>query len=618
MTVWLSGPAEAAGRSAELFLSACASSGIAGVAEPVAAEAGIRFVLRAGDAEAADAEPGCDALLALDEQAMARAGTARHLVLYDPGALPEPSGLAHGAAALALPASDPETIAGALAWLADLELESLAEAWGRRLRGETTESAAGKIQAARRACEQAQAKLGASPIRLPPGGKRYLNVSGAQALAWGALAAGCTCLAVPRSGRTQGPAAALLALAARVGLAAHPASDEASALGLAAGAALAGARALADLTSGSLAAAGEMLRFCAETGLPAVVLAPDDGWSWPEDLPVARLRPADVREAFLMAAQAFNLAERHGVPAVVRVGAALLERRESLPGLPEDVRIERDSRAVPGQDGAPRVIAAMSPELLARKKAALARQSPPASGLFCVPCPATLEERELLPPADFLADGLAEVPCAFAQALRLCAWAWSGQGLQPKDILVVAGGSCCLPEPVFPKTYGVRVPPGRALAVAAGAKLANPALTVTAWDDAEAVYRRGLAQLLDSARLNSDLLVLLWSRGPEPPIDLLGLARQAGATFLARLPSADEEAAADLVAQALSHKGFSLVQCPCAAGGPVAAESGILHELTGQPAFEETEPCLAAQGAPVGMALDLRPRLCARWAEELA
>ncbi|MDD5628941.1 MAG: hypothetical protein PHU21_07750 [Elusimicrobia bacterium] len=419
-------------------------------------------------------------------------------------------------------------------------------------------------------------------------------MSGAQALGWGALAAGCTCLSMPQTGRDRGPAAVLMGLAARVGLAVHPAPDDASAVGLAAGAALAGARALADLTSGSLAAAGEMLRFCSEAGLPAVILAPDDGWTWPEALPVLELRPADLREAFLMTAQAFNLAEKRGAPVVVRAKAALLGGGEPLPDLPWDVRIERGSRTVPGQESKP----------------------PPAAGLFCVPCPATLEERRPLPPEVFLPEGSADEPCAAASALRLCARAWSEFGLPPQDILVVAGGSCCLPEPILPKTCGLKVPPGRALCVATGAKLANPGLWVVALDDGAAILDRGLAQLLDAARLNEDLLVLFWTRGDAPPVDLLGLARQAGATFLARLPGADEEAAAALVAEALAHKGFALAQCPCPSGGAAAGPAGVLHEQTGRPTYQETEPCLAERGAPVGLALDLRPRLCARLAQE--
>jgi hypothetical protein len=269
-----------------------------------------------------------------------------------------------------------------------------------------------------------------------------------------------------------------------------------------------------------------------------------------------------------------------------------------------------------------RVVAALPADILTRRRAALeddafSSSAPPVtSALFPVPAAATLEEREPLAPATFLPEGLAELRCAGAQALRLCAQAWSGQGLPPKDILVVAGGACCLPEPLFPRTYGARVPPGCALAVAAGAKLANPALAVAAMDDGAAIFSRGLAQLLVLARLNSDLLVLFWRREAELPVDLLGLARQAGATFLASLPPADEEGAS-VIAQALAHKGFSLVEFPCAKAGRVAQSPGIIHEQAGQPTYEETEPCLAAQGAPVGMALDLRPRLCARLAEEL-
>ena len=67
----------------------------------------------------------------------------------------------------------------------------------------------------------------------------------------------------------------------------------------------------------------------------------------------------------------------------------------------------------------------------------------------------------------------------------------------------------------------------------------------------------------------------------------------------------------------MAHKGFSLVESPCAQAGRAAANPGIIEEQAGQPTYEETEPCLAARGAPVGLALDLRPRLCARLAEEL-
>jgi hypothetical protein len=388
------------------------------------------------------------------------------------------------------------------------------------------------------------------------------------------------------------------------------------------------------LSAGRLAAAGEVLRFCAETGLPAVILASDDGWRWPGGLPVAELRPTGIGEAFFMAAEAFNVAEKNGVPAVVRAGPGLLGRWESVPRLSLDVPIERglwasgpesgpETRAVPGHEGTMRVASALPPDVLTRRRASLeecdpAAAAPPASSaLFPVPAAATLEEREPLAPAAFLPEGLAEARCAAAQALRLCARAWSEQGLQPKDILVVAGGSCCLPEPLFPMTYGVRTPAGCALAVAAGAKLANPALAVTVLDDGSALFTRSMAQLLASTRINSDLLFIFWTRGAELPADLLGLARYAGATFLARLPSADEEASAGLIAQASAHKGFSLVEFPCPQTGRVAASPGIIHEQAGQPTFEETEPCLAARGAPVGMALDLRPRFCARLAAEL-
>jgi hypothetical protein len=517
MTVWLGGPAGAE----ELFLAACARAGIPGVSEPVLADAGIRCAVRIGGG-AVGPDAGCDVLVALDAETLARSGEARRLVLYDGQSLPEPARLSPGAAALSLPGADSAAAAASLAWLAGAGIEALSAAWSRRLRGESSESAALKIQAARRACEAAAMQLG-TPFCAPPPAAALPLVSGAQALGLGALAAGCTCLFVPDAGRARGPGGWLLGLGARAELASLPAADEAAALAAAAGAAAAGARALADLTSGSLACAARLLESCAECGLPIVVLAADDGWRWPGGLPVAELRPADLREARRMTAEAFNIAESCGVPAVVRAGPGLLGRWETLAPPVEEAFIVRGSwaagagagpeaRVVPGLEGPIRVLRRLPADVLARRRAALDEGAgaseetvPETSPLFPVPAAATLEEREPRSPEDFLPEAAALTGCAAGAALGLLARAWSGQGVQPKDIFIAAGGSCCLPEPLFPRTYGARVPPGAAIAAALGAKLANPALTVAAFDDGAAVFSRGLAQLLHAARGNHDI-----------------------------------------------------------------------------------------------------------------
>src|SRR5271157_3591517 len=51
-------------------------------------------------------------------------------------------------------------------------------------------------------------------------------------------------------------------------------------------------------------------------------------------------------------------------------------------------------------------------------------------------------------------------------------------GLQPKDILAVSGIGCSSNLPGFFNSYGVHSLHGRSVAVASGAKLANPDLTV--------------------------------------------------------------------------------------------------------------------------------------------
>ncbi|MBI5240956.1 MAG: hypothetical protein HY926_10830, partial [Elusimicrobia bacterium] len=211
-------------------------------------------------------------LVAADAETSAWSGAARRWVLYDGRSLPGPLKLQSGAAALALPGPEPEAAAGALAALAGLDLETLDAALERRLRAEPSESAAARIQAARRAFASAAQQAGSARLSLASSGRRLPLLCGPEALGLGALAAGCTCFFAPEPGRGRGAAAWLLGLAARGGLSSCPASDENAALGAAAGAAAAGARALADLTAGSLAAAAEMLRCCAESGLPVVVL----------------------------------------------------------------------------------------------------------------------------------------------------------------------------------------------------------------------------------------------------------------------------------------------------------------------------------------------------------
>ncbi|MBI5241940.1 MAG: hypothetical protein HY926_15815, partial [Elusimicrobia bacterium] len=343
-----------------------------------------------------------------------------------------------------------------------------------------------------------------------------------------------------------------------------------------------------------------MLRCCAESGLPVVVLAADDGWRWPRGLPVAELRPADLCEARDLTAEAFNIAERRGVPVVVRAGAGLLGRWEASARQPAARPIVRgawasgpqagpEARAVPGQEGSIRVIKPLPADVLTRRRAALDEAEPPSeaalpqtSPLFPAPAAATLEEREPRRPEDFAPEGS-------DAALLLLARAWSEQGLQPKDIFVAVGGVPCRP-----RTYGALVPAGCAAAVAMGAKLANPALTVAALDDSEAVFSRGLAQLLHAARGDHDILVLLWERGAERAFELVKAQR---------LPAQDEAAAAAQLSQAVAHKGLSLAVCPCPAG------------LSAVPGAQDVQ---AYGEAPVTAAIDRRPALCARLLEELA
>jgi 2-oxoglutarate ferredoxin oxidoreductase subunit beta len=163
--------------------------------------------------------------------------------------------------------------------------------------------------------------------------------------------------------------------------------------------------------------------------------------------------------------------------------------------------------------------------------------------------------------------------------------------LDPKDILVVSGIGCSSNFPHFVATYGFHGIHGRILPVAAGAKLANPELTVVGAGGDGDGYGIGLNHFIHTARRNFDITYIVMNNQiyglttgqysptsqegmvtkstPEgaidSPVNPIALALGSGATYVSRGFSGDTKQLTDLIAGAIEHKGFALVDAlsPC-------------------------------------------------------
>ena len=159
------------------------------------------------------------------------------------------------------------------------------------------------------------------------------------------------------------------------------------------------------------------------------------------------------------------------------------------------------------------------------------------------------------------------------------------------EVLVVSGIGCSSNLPGFLRTYGVHSLHGRALPVATGAALANHELHVVAVGGDGDGYGIGIAHFIHAMRRNLNLTYIVMDneiyglttgqaspttleghktkstpRGNvERPINPVALALTAGASYVARGFSGEQKHLTKLVAGAIAHRGFSLVDVfsPC-------------------------------------------------------
>ena len=182
--------------------------------------------------------------------------------------------------------------------------------------------------------------------------------------------------------------------------------------------------------------------------------------------------------------------------------------------------------------------------------------------------------------------------CGDYAVLKALEAALARVGARPETVCWVSGIGCACRLPCFVLGYAFHGVHGRALPVATGIKLANPALRVIATMGDGDALSIGAGHFPHACRRNPGITALVLDNGvfgmtkgqpsptaprgavskvtpggaPEAPLDPVALALASGASFVARASAAHVPEMTDLLAAAFAHRGFSLVHVlsPCA------------------------------------------------------
>ena len=163
--------------------------------------------------------------------------------------------------------------------------------------------------------------------------------------------------------------------------------------------------------------------------------------------------------------------------------------------------------------------------------------------------------------------------------------------IKSENVVISSGIGCSSNLPGFVNAYGFHGLHGRSLPIANGVKLANTDLTVIATGGDGDGYGIGLGHFIHSMRRNIDITYIVMNnqiyglttgqasptseRGMltkstpsgllEVPVNPIALALISGATYVSRGFSGNADHLSSTIENALSHKGFSLVDVlsPC-------------------------------------------------------
>ena len=176
---------------------------------------------------------------------------------------------------------------------------------------------------------------------------------------------------------------------------------------------------------------------------------------------------------------------------------------------------------------------------------------------------------------------------AFKKAVRTV----EERGISRQDLIISSGIGCHAKIFDYLALNGLYSIHGRAVATVQGVKIGNPDLQVVAFAGDGDGFGEGIAHLIFAAKRNSDMTLIVHDngvyglttgqftptsdkgfKGPssprgsvEEPLNPLVLMLEAGASFVARGYVGKLEHLADVMVQALEHKGFSFINVlqPC-------------------------------------------------------
>lgn len=165
------------------------------------------------------------------------------------------------------------------------------------------------------------------------------------------------------------------------------------------------------------------------------------------------------------------------------------------------------------------------------------------------------------------------------------------RGIAPEDVVCVSGIGCASRFPFFVNAYGFHTLHGRVLPVATGVKQANDALTVVAVGGDGDAFAIGGGHIPHAARRNVDITYLVFdngiyglTKGQTSPTSVLGFKTPTSpyangdqplnplmmllayrASFVAQAYAGHPHHLADMIVEAMAHRGFSYVHIisPC-------------------------------------------------------
>lgn len=163
--------------------------------------------------------------------------------------------------------------------------------------------------------------------------------------------------------------------------------------------------------------------------------------------------------------------------------------------------------------------------------------------------------------------------------------------LPNEQLVVVSGIGCSSRFPAFVNAYGFHGTHGRALPLATGVKMARPELVVVAVGGDGDAFSIGMGHIPHAIRRNVDITYIVMdneiyglTKGQASPTSPVGMERKAspygtvekpinplmlalatGASWVGRGFSSKPKELTELIKQAITHKGFSLLQVysPC-------------------------------------------------------